>query len=92
MFPAATAVTVARNLARCGVFSHVCLCDQVLLSSLRFLTFCQGLPCQRLAGVLRSVTNGSTFPPGLPRSVGTSNVLLRCDPVLLRLSSSVKVF
>ena len=36
--------------------------------------------------------DGSTFPPGLPRSVGTSHVLLRCDQVLLRLSSSVKVF
>ena len=42
--------------------------------------------------MLRSVTDGSTFPPGLPRSVGTSHVLLRCDQVLLRLSSSVKVF
>ena len=39
-----------------------------------------------------SVTDGSTFPPGLPRSVGTSHVLLRCDQVLLRLSSSVKGF
>ena len=46
---------------------------------------------ERLAGALRSVTDGSTFPPGLPRSVGTSHVLLRCDQVLLRLSSSVKV-
>ena len=42
--------------------------------------------------MLRSVTDGSTFPPGLPRSVGTSHVLLRCNQVLLRLSSSVKVF
>ena len=32
MFPAATAVTVARNAARRGVFSHFCLCVQVLLS------------------------------------------------------------
>ena len=47
---------------------------------------------QRLAGALRSVTDGSTFPPGLPRSVGTSHDLLRCDQVLVRLSSSVKVF
>ena len=31
MFPAATAVTVARNVARRGVFSHFCLCVQVLL-------------------------------------------------------------
>ena len=86
-----TAVTVARNVARRGVFSHFCLCVQVLLSMLRFLTVCQGLPSQRLAGALRSVTDGSTFHPGLPRSVGTSHVLLRCDQVLLRLSSSVKV-
>ena len=42
--------------------------------------------------MLRSVTGDSTFPPGLPRFVGTSHVLLRCDKVLLRLSSSVKVF
>ena len=42
--------------------------------------------------MLRSVTDGSTFSPGLPRSVGTSHVLLRCNQVLLRLSSSVKVF
>ena len=90
MFPAATAVTVARNVARRGIFSHFCLCVQVLLSLVTFLTVC--LPCQRLAGALRSVTDGSTFPPGLPRSVGTSHVLLRCAQVLLRLSSSVKVF
>ena len=56
MFPAATAVMVARNVAR------------------------------------RGVTDGSTFPPGLPRSVGTSHVLLRCNQIQLRLSSSVKVF
>ena len=31
MFPAATAVTVARNVARHDVFSHFCLCVQVLL-------------------------------------------------------------
>ena len=42
--------------------------------------------------MLRSVTDDSTFHPGLSRSVGTSYVLLRCDQVLLRLSSSVKVF
>ena len=95
MFPAATAVTVARNVARRGVFSHFCICVQVLLSlatfSHGFLTVCQGLPLQRLAGAIRSVTDGSTFHPGLPRSVGTSHILLRCDQVLLRLSSSVKV-
>ena len=42
--------------------------------------------------MLGSVTDGSTYHPGLPRSVWTSHVLLRYDQVLLRLSSSVKVF
>ena len=67
MFPAATAVTVARNVARRGVFSHFCLCVQVLLS---LATFSHGLSRQRLAGALRSVTDCSTFPPGQLRSVG----------------------
>ena len=40
MFPAATAVTVARNVARRGVFSHFCLFVQVLLS---LATFSHGL-------------------------------------------------
>ena len=40
MFPAATAVTVARYVARRGVFSHFCLCVQVLLS---LATFSHGL-------------------------------------------------
>ena len=40
MFPAATAVTVARNVARHGGFSHFCLCVQVLLS---LATFSHGL-------------------------------------------------
>ena len=74
MFPAATAVTVATNVARHGVFSHFCLCVQVLLS---LATFSRGLSrstWKRLAGALRSVTDGSTFHPGLPRSVGTSTV------------------
>ena len=46
----------------------------------------------RLAGGLGSVTDSSTFPRGLSHSVGTSHILLGCDQVLLRLSSSVKVF
>ena len=92
MFPAAKAVTVARNVARRGVFSHVVFLFKFCQVSLRFLTVCQGLPRQRFPGALRSVTDGSTFHPGLPRSVGTSHVLLRCDQVLLRLSSSVKIF
>ena len=45
-----------------------------------------------VTGALRSVTDDSTFPPGLPRSAGTSHVSLRSDQVLLRLSSSVMVF
>ena len=40
MFPAATAVTVVRNVARRGVFSLFCLCVQVLLS---LATFSNGL-------------------------------------------------
>ena len=40
MFPAATAVTVARNVARRDVFNHFCLCVQVLLS---LATFSHGL-------------------------------------------------
>ena len=40
MFPAATAVTVARNVARRGVYSHFCHCVQVLLS---LATFSHGL-------------------------------------------------
>ena len=40
MFPAATAVTVARNVAHRGVFIHFYLCVQVLLS---LATFSQGL-------------------------------------------------
>ena len=36
MFPAATAVTVARNVDRRGVFSYFCLCVQVLLSLAAF--------------------------------------------------------
>ena len=90
MFPAATAVTVARNVARRDVLVIFVFVFKFCQVSLRFLTVCQGLPWQRLAGALRSVTDGSTFHPGLSRSVGTSHVLLRCDQVLLRLSSSVK--
>ena len=40
MFPAATAVTVDRNVACRGVFSHICLCIKVLLS---LTTFSHGL-------------------------------------------------
>ena len=40
MYPAATAVTVVRNVARRGIFSHFCLCIKVLLS---LATFSHGL-------------------------------------------------
>ena len=40
-------------------------------SFLRFFTLCQGLPCQRLAGALPSVTDGSTFPPACHVLLGT---------------------
>ena len=40
MFPAATTVTVARNVAHRGVFSHLCFCVQALLSH---ATFSHGL-------------------------------------------------
>ena len=76
-----------RNSPSC--FSHFCLCVQVLLS---LATFSHGLSRSAVTEALRSVTDGFTFPPSLPRSVGTSHVLLRCGEVLLRLSSSVKVF
>ena len=38
-----------------------------------------------------SSTVDRKFPPGLPRSVGTSHVLSRFDQVLPRISSYVKV-
>ena len=41
MFPAATAVTVAGNVARRGVFSHFCLCVQVPLSLARSVKVCR---------------------------------------------------
>ena len=39
----------------------------------------------------RSTTVDCTFPPSLPRSVGTSHISPRLDQVLPRLSSSVKI-
>ena len=53
MFPAATAVTVARNVARRGVFGHFCLCFQVLLS---FATFSHGLSRSAVAEACRRAT------------------------------------
>ena len=65
MFPAATAVTVARNVARRGVFSHFCLCVQVLLS---LATFSHGLSrsavteAHRRATVCHGLFNVSSRP------------------------------
>ena len=53
MFPAATAVTVARNVARRGVFSHFCLCFQVLL---RLATFPHGLSRSAVTEARRRAT------------------------------------
>ena len=53
MFPAATAVTVARNVARRDVFSHFCLCVQVLLS---LATFSHGLSRSAVAEARRRAT------------------------------------
>ena len=78
MFPAATAVTVARNVARRGVFSHFCLCVQVLLS---LPTFSHGLSRFAVTGSRRCATVCQ----------GWFYVSSR-DHVMLRLSSSVKVF
>ena len=88
MFPAATVVTVARNVARRGVLVIFVSVFKFCKVSMRFLTVCQ--EARRRATVCHGWFY--TFPSGLPRSVGTSHVLLRCDQVLLRLSSFVKVF
>ena len=53
MFPAATAVTVARNVARHDVFSHFCLCVQILLS---LATFSHGLLRSAMADACRRAT------------------------------------
>ena len=92
MFPAATAVTVARNVARRGVFSHFCLCVQVLLS---LATFSRGLSRSAVTEARRRATvcHGCFYVSSRPATFCWDlSVLLRCDQVLLRLSSSVKVF
>ena len=53
MFPAATAVTVARNVARRGDFSLFCLCVQVLLS---LATFSHGLSMSAVSEPRRRAT------------------------------------
>ena len=92
MFPAATAIMVARNVARRGVFSHFCLCVLVLLS---LATFSHGLSRSAVTEACRRATvchrwfyfssRPATFCWDLSR-------FLRCVQVLLCLSSSVKVF
>ena len=84
-----TAVTVARNIARHGFF-YSFLSSYSSYVKFRYV-FSRSVKIS-VTGALRSVTDDSTFLPGLPRSVGTCHVLLRSDQVLLRLSSSVKVF
>ena len=65
MFPAATAVTVARNVARRDVFSHFCLCVQVLLS---LATFSHGLSRSAVAEAPRRATvcHGWFYVPSRP--------------------------
>ena len=58
MFPAATAVTVARNVARCGVFSLFCLCVQVMLS---LPTFSHGLSRSAVTEARRHATVGHVW-------------------------------
>ena len=53
MFPAATAITVARNVARRDVISNFCLCVQVLLS---LTTFSHGLSTSAVAEARRRTT------------------------------------
>ena len=65
MFPAATAVTVARNVARRDVFSYFCLCVQVLLS---LATFSHGLSRSAVAEARRRTTvcHGWFYVPSRP--------------------------
>ena len=92
MFPAATAVTVARNVARRGVFSHFSLCVQVLLS---LATFSHGLSRSAVTEARRRTTvcHGCFYVSSQPAAFCwdlSRFVTLRSS--LLRLSSSVKVF
>ena len=65
MFPAATAVTVARNVARRDVFSHFCLFVQVLLS---LATFSHGLSRSAVTEARRrgTVCHGWFYVPPRP--------------------------
>ena len=65
MFQAATAVTVARNVARRDVFSHFCHCVQVLLS---LATFSHGLSRSAVAEARwrATVCHGWFYVPSRP--------------------------
>ena len=65
MFPAATAVTVARNVAHRDAFSHFCLCVQVLLS---LATFSHGLSRSAVTEARRRATicHGWFYVPSHP--------------------------
>ena len=69
MFPAATAVTVVRIVARRDVFCHFCLCVQVLLS---LATFSHGLSRAAVAEARRRATacQGWFYVPPLPATFG----------------------
>ena len=70
MFPAATAVTVARNVAHRDVFSHFFLCVKVLLS---LATFSHGLSRSAVAEARRRATG---LPRMFLRSIPACHVLL----------------
>ena len=86
MFPAATAVTVARNVARRDVFSHFCLCVQVLLS---LTTFSHGQSRSAVPGTRRRATvcHGWFYVPLRPATFCWD--LSRC--VTLRSSSATSI-
>ena len=86
MFPAATAVTVARNVARRDVFSHFCHCVQVLLS---LATFSHGLSRSAVAEARRRATvcHGWDYFPSWPATFRWD--LSRC--VTLRSSSATSI-
>ena len=94
MFPAATAVTVARNVAHRGVFSHFCLCVQVLLS---LATFSHRLSRSAMTEALRCATvcHGLFYISSQPATFCwdlSRFVTLRSSSATSINTSSVKVF
>ena len=94
MFPATTAATAAQNVASRGIFwsalswySSSGRYHYVFSRSVKVSVIIRGL---KRAAEPRSVTDACTFPPGLPRSDGTSHVLLLYNQGLPRLLRSVK--